>query len=173
VDKRPSPRRTPRPSPRSAARPPVGNGAPASEPVPAPAQARFVPDRRYTAVAGGGAIGAILALLITDDPGGRLIAAIAALVLAAYVVSDLVFSPRLVASAAGIVVNAPLTRVRLGWDQVDEIRADTRLRHGLRSTTLEIDAGPVLAVLSRRALGAEPVEVAGLVEAFRPADGRR
>ena len=171
MDKRPSPRRTPRPSPRPAPRPPEGEGTPASEPI--PAQARFVPDRRYTAVAGGGAVGAILALLITDDPGGRLIAAIAALVLAAYVVSDLVFSPRLVASAGGIVVNAPLTRVRLGWDQVDEIRADTRLRHGLRSTTLEIDAGPVLAVLSRRALGAEPVEVADLVEAFRPADGRR
>jgi hypothetical protein len=61
-----------------------------------------------------------------------------------------------------------LTRARLRWDEVDGVRADTRIRHGLRSTTLEIDAGPLLAVLSRRALGAEPADVADVVEAFRP-----
>ncbi len=72
------------------------------------------------------------------------------------------------ASTDGIVVNSPLTRVRLSWDEVDAVRAETRIRHGLRNTTLEVDAGAVLVVLSRRALGADPVEVAELVEAFRP-----
>jgi PH (Pleckstrin Homology) domain-containing protein len=132
------------------------------------AQARFVPDRRYTAIAAAGALGAALAVLISDDAGGRLLLGIAAVLLLGYVVSDLFFSPRLVASASGLVINAPLTRARLSWDEVHDVRADTRIRHGLRSTTLEIDAGSVLAVLSRRALGAEPVDAAQLIEAFRP-----
>ncbi len=127
-----------------------------------------MPDRRYTALATGGGLGAIAAAVLTDDPAGRLLFIVAALLLAAYVGADLVFSPRLVASSSGIVINAPLTRARLAWDQVDAVRAETRFRRGLRSTTLEIDAGEVLAVFSRRALGAEPVEAADLIEAFRP-----
>jgi hypothetical protein len=133
-----------------------------------PAEARFVPDRRYTALAGGGALGGFAALLITDDNAGRLLLGVAVALLLAYVISDLVFSPRLVASSNGIVINAPLTRARLTWDQIDEVRAETRFRRGLRSTTLEIDAGATLAVFNRRTLGAEPLEAAALVDAFRP-----
>jgi hypothetical protein len=84
------------------------------------------------------------------------------------VASDLVFSPRITASRAGVVINAPWTRATLTWDQIEDVRAETRFRRGLRSTTLEIDAGQVLAVFSRRALGAEPVQAAALIEAFRP-----
>jgi hypothetical protein len=107
-------------------------------------------------------------VLITGDAGGRLMFGVAAVILLGYVGSDLIFSPRLVASADGLVVKSPLTRARLSWDEVREVRATTRIRRGLRNTTLEVDAGAVLAVFSRRALGAEPVEVAELVEAFRP-----
>ena len=57
---------------------------------------------------------------------------------------------------------------RLGWDDVEQVRADDRLRLGLRTTTLEIDAGAVLVVLSRRAIGADPAEAAALINAFRP-----
>jgi PH (Pleckstrin Homology) domain-containing protein len=145
---------------------------PPGDPLPpdtlAPAQARFVPDRRYTALAAGGAFGALIAVLVTDDAGGRLLLVLAVVVLLGYVASDLFFSPRLVASAEGVVVNSPMTRARLSWDEVHEVRAETRIRRGLRNTTLEVDAGPVLVVLSRRALGADPVDVAELVEAFRP-----
>lgn len=133
------------------------------------AEARFVPDRRYTALAGGGVVVALAVLLVTHDNPGRLILGIAALVLAGYVVTDLLFSPRLVASAEGVVVNSPLTRARLAWSEVEDVRADTRLRFGLRSTTLEIDAGSTLAVLSRRAIGADPAEAADVIRAFRPA----
>ncbi|MDT4913761.1 MAG: hypothetical protein QOC66_2889 [Pseudonocardiales bacterium] len=146
--------------------------APILPPLPpdtlAPAQARFVPDRRYTALAAGGAFGASVAVLMTSDAGGRLLLLLAVVLLLGYVASDLIFSPRLVASAEGVVVNSPMTRARLSWDDVQEVRAETRIRHGLRNTTLEVDAGPVLAVLSRRALGADPVDAADLVEAFRP-----
>jgi hypothetical protein len=133
-----------------------------------PPVARFYPDRRYTALAGGGAIGALLTALITDDAGGRLLAAIAAVLLTSYVIADFVFSPRLTASYTGLVINSPFTRANLTWDQVVHVRPETRIRAGLRSTTLEIDADPVLAVLSRRTLGAEPAYVADVVEAFRP-----
>jgi Bacterial PH domain len=107
-------------------------------------------------------------VLITDDAGGRLLAVLAAVVLLGYVVSDLVFSPRVVASPEGIVVNAPLTRARLSWSDIEGVRADDRIRLGLRSTTLEIDAGSTLAVLSRRAIGMNPESAADLILAFRP-----
>lgn len=172
MDERPSPR----PKPRPAARPaPPRPATPARVELPslppdtlAPAQARFLPDRRYTALAAGGSFGALIATLITGDAGGRLMLGLATVILLAYVGSDLIFSPRLVASADGLIVNSPMTRARLSWAEVNEVRAPTRIRRGLRNTTLEVDAGPVLAVLSRRALGADPVEVAELVEAFRP-----
>jgi hypothetical protein len=143
--------------------------APRPAPVPrTPPEARFVPDRRYTALAAGGTAGAVAAVLLTSDLAGRLLFALAAVVLLGYVASDLVFSPRLVASRSGIVINAPLTRARLTWDEVDAVRAETRFRRGLRSTTLEVDGDGVLAVFSRRALGAEPADAAALIEAFRP-----
>lgn len=131
-------------------------------------EARFVPDRRTTGLAAGGAVVAVLLLLTTTDRAGQLLAGIAALVLVGYVVGDLVCRPRLTVSPAGLVIRAPLTRARLDWSQVDDVRADTRVRLGLRSTTLEIDAGAVLAVLSRRALGADPERVAEVVRSFRP-----
>jgi Bacterial PH domain len=140
----------------------------ARRPLPRPAEVRFVPDRRYTALAGGGAFGALAALLLTTDAAGRVLFAVAAVVLGAYVASDLVFSPRVVASGAGIVIRAPLTRARLRWDDVDDVRAETRFRRGLRSTTLEIDAGQVLAVFSQRALGVSPVQAAALIDSYRP-----
>jgi hypothetical protein len=161
------PRRRPRPGPSP------GPGRPRPEaPRPSAAErrpeARFVPDRRYTALAAGGGIGALVAVLITGDVGGRLLAGIAVVLLLAYVASDLVFSPRVVASSAGVVINSPLLRARLTWAEIEDVRPETRLRLGLRSTTLEIDAGTRLAVLSRRAIGADPLWAADRILAFRP-----
>ena len=45
---------------------------------------------------------------------------------------------------------------------------DTRSRYGLRSSTLEVDAGETLVVFSRRALGADPTTVQDIVRAFDP-----
>lgn len=128
----------------------------------------FVPDRRFTAGAGAGALVALAALLIADDAAGRLLAALTALVLLAYVASDLVFSPRLVVSAQGLVIRSVLTRAQVPWDEVESVHADSRARLGLRSTTLEIDAGATLAVFSRRALGSDPQAAAGLIRSFQP-----
>lgn len=137
------------------------------EPADAP-HLRFVPDRRYTVLAAGGAVLAGVGVLLAADPEGRLLAGLAVVVLAAFVAGDLVFSPRLEADADGLTIRAPLTRTRLAWRDVDAVRADVRHRHGLRSITLEVDAGAVLAVFSRRSLGADPERAAELIAALRP-----
>lgn len=139
------------------------------EPEGQPPVVRFVPDRRYTGLAGVGAGAAALACVFTSDPPGRLLFALAALLLISYVVTDLVFSPRLTATRELLIIRSPLLRAQLPWSAVEDVRADVRTRYGLRSSTLEVDAGETFAVFSRRALGVEPEQAADLVRAFRPA----
>ena len=128
----------------------------------------FVPDRRYTILAAAGCVAAVIAAALSDDSAGHVLFSVAALVLLGYVGADLVFRPRLAASAAGIVINTPFTRARLSWDEVTDVRADTRFRRGLRTVTLEIDAGAVLAVFTKRTLGVEPADAAARIAAVRP-----
>jgi hypothetical protein len=128
---------------------------------------RFGPDRRLTALIGVLALVAATAAALAPDSAGRLLLAGAALVLLAYAATDLIYSPRLTASADGLLVRTPATRGLIPWSDVEAVRADTRQRAGLRSVTLEIDAGERLVVFSRRALGADPAQVAGLISAFR------
>jgi hypothetical protein len=129
---------------------------------------RFGPDRRLTAACVILSLTAALLAGITDDRAGRLLLFIAALILLGYAVTDLIFWPRIVASADGIELHSPLGSGRYPWVVVTAVRADTRQRLGLRSVTLEIDAGDELHVFSKRALGAEPAEVAGLIQAMDP-----
>ena len=127
---------------------------------------QFGPDRRVTAALGiGTAIALVLAFTGADRPG-RLLFAIGALVLACYTLGDLVFWPRLRADSTGLRVRTPLLRADLAWREVDAVRADERQRFGLRSTTLEVDAGAVLVVFSRRALGADPAVVRDLLQSL-------
>jgi hypothetical protein len=129
---------------------------------------RFVPDRRYTLLAGAGTVAALIALLLTTDVAGRVLAGTAAAVLGGYLAADLLFRPRLRVDAEQIVINSPLVRARRPWPSIEAVRADTQDRFGLRSTTLEIDAGATLAVFSRRAIGTDPEAAAELIRAFRP-----
>lgn len=130
--------------------------------------AEFVPDVRYTVLAAVGTVAAVTAAALTDDRPGRVLFLVAGAVLLAYAAADLIFRPRLSASPAGIVINAPFSRASIPWDDVSAIRAETRFRRGLRSVTLEIDAGAVLAVFTRRTLGVEPSEAAARITALRP-----
>jgi hypothetical protein len=129
---------------------------------------RFGPDRRLSAATGALTLIAAVGAVLTNDPGGRILFAGAALLLLAYTVSDLVWWPRLAVSADGLVVSTPGLSVRLNWADVEAVRPDTRQRLGLRSVTLELDAGEHLVVFSRRALGADPEAVAGLIQSFDP-----
>jgi len=129
---------------------------------------RFGPDRRLTALCAAMTAAAAAIVVLSGDAAGRLLAGIAAALLAAYVITDLVFWPRLVATGAGLRIRTPTTRATLPWSDVDAVRVDERSHLGLTSRTLEIDAGALLVVLSRRALGADPREVAQLLAAFGP-----
>jgi hypothetical protein len=131
-------------------------------------QSRFGPDRRLTLTLAALAVVALLAAALTRDPAGRLLFVSAGLVLAGYALVDLLCWPRLTADADGLVVRSPFTRTALAWDDVEAVTADVRSHLGLRSTTLEIDAGEHLTVFSRRTLGADPAEVADVVRAFDP-----
>jgi hypothetical protein len=88
-------------------------------------------------------------------------------ILLCYVVGDLVFSPRLVATPASLRIRSPLLRAELPWQAVTEVRADVRSRYGLRSETLEVDIGTTIAVFNRRTLGVDPEQAAQLLRAFR------
>jgi hypothetical protein len=128
---------------------------------------QFGPNRYLGAGAGVGAIVLAVLVVTTDDRGGRLLYALAALVLAAVCAFDLIWNPRLVATPERLRLRSPAGSHDLSWPQVDAVRVDERTRLGLASATLEIDAGDLLVVLSRHALNADPREVAGLVEAMR------
>jgi hypothetical protein len=130
---------------------------------------RFGPDRRVTAATGGLALIAAAGSALSGDVGGRLLFAGAALLLLAYTVSDLIFWPRIVASSAGgLELRAPSGSEHAAWHEVAAIHADSRQRLGLRSVTLEIETAAGLYVFSRRALGADPEAVAGLIRAVDP-----
>jgi hypothetical protein len=142
-----------------------------TDPTPAPRRApmcRFGPDRRLTALTAVLAAVAIGLAVVTNDAAGRLLFVGAALVLAAYAATDLYYWPRLAADADAVTVRSPLGSARLRWADIDAVRADVREHLGMRATTLEIDAGERLLVFSRRALGADPAQVAGLIRAFDP-----
>lgn len=130
--------------------------------------ARFVPDRRVTALAAAGALLALGVALGTDDREGRLLALIAVAVLGCYVVGDLAFSPRLEATPDGVRIRSPFTRASLRWEQIEAIRVVNRFRAGVRTSILEVDAGQVVAEFSRRSLGTAPEEALTRVLAFRP-----
>lgn len=130
--------------------------------------ARFGPDRRLTAITAGLAAVFAVGAAVTQDAGGRILFAVGALVLLGYAVTDLVLWPRVVATAQGVTVRSPGGAVTLPWRSVHSVRADARQRLGLRSVTLEIDAGEHLFVFSRRTLGVQPEEAADLINAFDP-----
>ncbi len=129
---------------------------------------RFGPDRRLTGLAALTALGAAALALNADDSPGRVLFGLAAALLTGYALSDLLFTPRLAVDSTGLRVRSPLARAQLSWAQLDEVRADSHTRYGLRSVALEIDAGQTLIVLSRRALGAQPEAVAAAIQAFDP-----
>jgi PH (Pleckstrin Homology) domain-containing protein len=128
---------------------------------------RFGPDRRLTALCAALAAVAAVFVVLSGDGAGRVLAGIAVVLLAGYAVTDVAFWPRLVATGSGLQIRTPTTRTTLPWSDVDEVRVDERSHLGLLSRTLEIDAGTLLVVFSRRTLGADPREVADLLAAFR------
>lgn len=136
--------------------------------VPSGAVRMFGPDRRLTAAYAGAAFVAVLATALTTDAAGRILFGIAALICVGYALTDVVYSPRLVATAQGLSIHTPTLRGEFPWSQVHAVRADSRQRAGLRLVTLEIDVADSLAVFSRRALGTDPDTAARQIRLVRP-----
>jgi Bacterial PH domain len=128
----------------------------------------FAPNSRIAWLTVAAAVGFALTALLSSDKAGQLMAIAAAVLLAVVAGNDLLFVPRLAVSASGLRIRTATTRATLYWSQVDAVRVDERSRFGLASRTLEIDAGSMLVVLSRHALGADPREVFAVVTGFRP-----
>jgi len=128
---------------------------------------RFGPDRRLALLCAVLAAGAAAFVALSGDAAGRVLVGVAAGLLAGYAVTDVAFWPRLIATGSGLQIRTPTTRTTLPWSDVADVRVDERSHLGLLSRTLEIDAGPLLVVFSRRTLGADPREVADLLDAFR------
>jgi hypothetical protein len=136
-------------------------------------RAVFGPDPRLTTVTAVLAALAAALAAISSDRSGTVLLALAALVLACYATADLVWRPRLRVDAVGLRVRSPGSSAVLAWTDVAAVRADVRMRHGLRSVALEIDTGDRLLVLSRRVLGTDPEAAAEIVRAFDPREQPR
>lgn len=95
------------------------------------------------------------------------IGAVAAGLLAAMALRDSLLRPTLRADHAGLVIVDGLQRRCFTWNNVEDVRAARISRRAAVSDVLEVDAGDVLVLVSRRRLGAPPREVAAALVAFR------
>lgn len=109
---------------------------------------------------------------VVADVQGRVLAVAVAVVFAALAVVDRRASPRLTADPGGLTVRGATGARRLGWDDVETVTVDERIRFGRIVHALEIDAGAVLVVFGPRTLGGDPVTVARRIVATAPAARR-
>jgi len=109
----------------------------------------------------------ILLLALLADPGGRLLLGVAALGLLAVGAADVLLRPRLAADRAGIRVRTLASRHHLPWSAIGRVEVDEHTRYGLTSRTLELEAGELFVVLSKRTLGADPRDVADTLARLR------
>ena len=109
----------------------------------------------------------VLLLALLADPAGRLLLGLAALGLLAVGVADLLLRPRLAADRTGVQVRTLASRHRLPWSAIQRVAVDEHTRYGLTSRTLELEAGELFVVLGKRALGADPRDVADTLARIR------
>jgi hypothetical protein len=146
-------------------RDPGGQDAP---PPPRPAEVTFrVPTPVITAKLGL----ATVILAATGLAGDRLAAVTglaAGAALAIFGVRDVLARDRLRADATGVdVVRGYSGRRHLDWEAIESLRVDERLRFGVRSQLLEVDADAELYLFSRYDLGVEPAQALAAITAVR------
>jgi hypothetical protein len=120
----------------------------------------------------GAAAFALLGVLFGDELLRLVPALAAALALVVWAIRDLVAPVRVAADAAGVTVISGYAGSRLlRWPDIERIRVDVRPRLGLRTETLEIDAGESLHLFGPYDLGAPPADVASHLQRLRAASG--
>jgi Bacterial PH domain len=122
-----------------------------------------------TVLKGIAAVGcAAAAVIFAGDRQFLVLAGIAAVVLAALTVRDLLIPVRLTAGPSGVTVVRGLAGHRdLPWAQIERIGLYESRRYGLRTRLLELDTGDALYLLSGNDLGAAPDEVADALRGIR------
>jgi len=110
-----------------------------------------------------------LAAVLANGDTSTIVAALAAVGMTIYGLRDVLARERLRVEADGLtVVHGFAGRGRFGWDQIERVRVDERLRLGIRSQLLEVDAGDWIGLYGRLELGAEPDDVRAAIDAARP-----
>jgi hypothetical protein len=123
-------------------------------------QWRVKPVLPVTKLMGTVAIVVLAVAFAEHDPIRWAIALIVAVALAVWALRDLLAPVRLAADATGVTVTAGFARRRhLPWSAVERVRVDRRTHRGLRSETLELDAGDAIYLFSANDLGALPEDV--------------
>jgi hypothetical protein len=130
---------------------------------------RYRVDKRLLAVkVVGFVIFALVALGFHEDRPTVAFSGLAALVLGAYALRDLVAPVRLAADREGVTVVAGYAgHHRLSWDEIERVRVDERRRLGTRSTLVEIDGGEHLYLFSSYDLNAAPQDVVETLNSLR------
>jgi hypothetical protein len=123
-------------------------------------QWRVKPVLPVTKLMGTVAIVVLAVAFAEHDPIRWAIALVVAVGLAVWGLRDLLAPVRLAADATGVTVTAGFARRRhLPWSAVERVRVDRRTHRGLRSETLELDAGDAIYLFSANDLGALPEDV--------------
>jgi hypothetical protein len=113
----------------------------------------------------------LVGALVSGERLAVIVGVLAAVGLTAYGLRDLLAPVRLAADATGLdLVRGYAARRHLDWSDVERVHVDERLRLGVRSQLLEIDADVELYLFSRFDLGTDPADAADAVLAVRPAD---
>lgn len=111
---------------------------------------------------------ALVALWFGTDSVRFVVAALAAALVAAYALRDLIYPVRLAADSSGVTVfRGFLGRRQLQWGEIARIRVDRRKRLGSTTSLLEVDIDSTLFLFSKHELGAEPEEVADELRTLR------
>jgi hypothetical protein len=130
---------------------------------------RWRVDRRMTVLKAVGAVVFLVAPLVFGGGAERFtLGLIAASLLGAFAVRDLIVPVRLTADGHGVTVVAGFAgRRHIPWGDVERVRVDVRRRLGRRSELLEIDTGQTLHLFSAAELGEPPDEAAAKLVTLR------
>jgi hypothetical protein len=130
---------------------------------------------RTGVIAGKFALATLLLLIavFAGDGFGLWLGVVAAALVAAYGLRDVLGRERLRADGHGIRIGTGFAGHReLPWSKLERVRVDQRLRLGVRTDLLELDAGEELFLLSRYDLGADPHDAYEALAALRGRDGQ-
>jgi hypothetical protein len=134
-------------------------GLPEESPAEPPSEVTFrVPTGVMVIKFAGAAVVAVAALL-TGDALAVLVGLATAVALGLLGLRDVLARDRLRADADGLdLVSGYAAKRHLEWGAVERLRVDDRLRLGVRSKLLEVDADEQLYLFSRFDLGIEPTD---------------